>query len=155
MHVAILGLGPSLEMFVNVAKRLGGVHAYCDEVWGINAVGGVIHIGVDKVSLYGCDYTYPNAHDAEKGRGCLEFWLGQAAARGISIALPKNTSLMDALNTRQERLYGYDTLDIAMDVDADNRIRVTQTPHDRRMSADELEARYDHGVHPNALVTGD
>ena len=236
MHVAILGLGPSLEMFVNVAKRLGGVHAYCDEVWGINAVGGVIqcdkifhmddvriqetrataapdsnianmlkwlkttrtpvitsrphpdypaleafplqevmdhlrydyfnntaayalayaiHIGVDKVSLYGCDYTYPNAHDAEKGRGCLEFWLGQAAARGISIALPKNTSLMDALNTQQERLYGYDTLDIAMDVDAENRIRVTQTPHDRRMSADELEARYDHGVHPNALVTGD
>lgn len=41
-HVAILGLGPSLEQYVDVAKRLGGKHKFADEVWGINAVAGVI-----------------------------------------------------------------------------------------------------------------
>ncbi|MGX9145929.1 class I SAM-dependent methyltransferase [Mesorhizobium sp. 128a] len=41
-HVCILGLGPSLEAYVDLVKRLGGRHAFCDEVWGINAVGGVV-----------------------------------------------------------------------------------------------------------------
>lgn len=41
-HVAILGLGPSLGVYVDWVKRLGGRHAFCDEVWGINAIGGVI-----------------------------------------------------------------------------------------------------------------
>lgn len=41
-HVVILGLGPSLEAYVDIAKRLGGRRAFCDEVWGINAVGDVI-----------------------------------------------------------------------------------------------------------------
>ncbi|MER9130682.1 class I SAM-dependent methyltransferase [Mesorhizobium sp. M0768] len=41
-HVCILGLGPSLEAYVDLVKRLGGRHAFCDEVWGINAVAGVV-----------------------------------------------------------------------------------------------------------------
>lgn len=41
-HVAILGLGPSLEQYVDIVKRLGGKHRFADEVWGINAVAGVI-----------------------------------------------------------------------------------------------------------------
>jgi hypothetical protein len=41
---------------------------------------------VKKISLFGMDFTYPNAHDAEKGRACVEFWLGIAAARGIELA---------------------------------------------------------------------
>ena len=28
-HVTILGLGPSLEQYVDITKRLGGKHAYC------------------------------------------------------------------------------------------------------------------------------
>jgi hypothetical protein len=46
--------------------------------------------------MFGCDFTYPKAHDAEKGRGCVEYWLGFARARGIEILLPANTSLMDS-----------------------------------------------------------
>ena len=232
-HVTILGLGPSLEEYLNIAKRLGGKLAYCDEVWGINAVGGVIqcdrvfhmddvriqqvraeaapdsniarmldwlkthpgpiytsrahhdypglvefpleqvindlnydyfnntaayalayaiHLRVEKVSVFGCDYTYPNAHDAERGRACLEFWLGQAAARGIQIAIPKVSSLMDALYPQQQRLYGYDTVDVSMARDGD-RIIVSKKKHKRLPTAEEIEARYDHGKHPNALVT--
>jgi hypothetical protein len=37
------------------------------------------------ISMFGCDFTYPKAHDAEKGRGCVEYWLGFARARGIEI----------------------------------------------------------------------
>ena len=232
-HVTILGLGPSLEEYVNIAKRLGGKHAYCDEVWGINAVGGVIqcdrifhmddvriqqvraeaepdsniarmlewlkvhpgpvytsrshkdykglvefpleavmndlrydyfnntaayalayaiHLRVEKISIFGCDYTYPNAHDAERGRACLEFWLGQAAARGIHIAIPKNSSLMDALYKQQDRLYGYDTIDISMELDG-QKIIVNKKKHKRLPTAEEIEERYDHAKHPNALVT--
>jgi hypothetical protein len=64
------------------------------------AVAYAVHIGVKKISMYGCDYTYPNAHDAEKGRACTEFHLGIAKARGIRIGLTDKTSLMDAMSRR-------------------------------------------------------
>lgn len=41
-HVAILGLGPSLNDFVELTKRLGGSSGYCDEVWAINAAADVL-----------------------------------------------------------------------------------------------------------------
>lgn len=231
-HVCILGLGPSLESFVDICKRLGGRSAFCDEVWGINALGDVIqcdrvfhmddvrvqqaravarpesniakmldwmrrhpgpiytsrthqdypglvefpledvinscgwayfnstaayavayavHIGVKKISLFGCDYTYANAHDAEKGRGCVEFHLGIATSRGIEIGFPAATSLMDANAPLAERIYGYDTIDLDFE-DTGERHVVTMTPHDRAPTAEEIEARYDHSSHPNRLV---
>ncbi len=232
-HVAILGLGPSLEGYVDIVKRLGGRHVFCDEVWGINAVGGVlqcdrvfhmddvriqqiraerrpesniarmlewmrhhpgpiytsrphddypgliafpledvvnscgfsyfnstaayavayaVHIGVRKISLFGIDYTYPNAHDAEKGRACVEFHLGIANARGIKICFPANTSLMDACAADRDRLYGYDTLDVRFEGGGDDLARAIFTPIDTLPTADEIEGRYDHSRHPNALV---
>jgi hypothetical protein len=41
-HVAIIGLGPSCATFFELTRRLGGVSAYCDEVWGLNAMGDVL-----------------------------------------------------------------------------------------------------------------
>lgn len=41
-HVSIVGLGPSCASFFELTRRLGGVSAYCDEVWGINAIGDVL-----------------------------------------------------------------------------------------------------------------
>lgn len=41
-HVAIVGLGPSSVTFFELTRRLGGVSAWCDEVWGINAIGDVL-----------------------------------------------------------------------------------------------------------------
>ena len=41
-HVAILGLGPTLEAYVDHVKRFGGRHRFCDEVWAVNAVAGVL-----------------------------------------------------------------------------------------------------------------
>lgn len=232
-HVALLGLGPSIDQYLDVVKRLGGKHAFADETWGINAVGGVllcdrifhmddvrvqearskarpesniarmmewlkfhpgpiltsrahpdypglvefplqdvlrwskhayfnstaayaiayaIHIGVKRLSIFGCDYTYPNAHQAEKGRACVEFWLGLATARGMTIAIAQRSTLMDALHTQQERLYGYDTVDVTLRTDAQGQPAVDFVPMDDAIDAEEVESRYDHSRHPNPLV---
>jgi hypothetical protein len=47
MHITILGLGPSLDDYTLHVKALGGRHAFCNEVWGINALGDVL--ACDKV----------------------------------------------------------------------------------------------------------
>ena len=230
-HVAILGLGPSLDQYTDVCKRLGGKHAFCDETWGINALGSVLycdrvfhmddirvqearaesqpasniarmvewlryhpgpvitsrahpeypglvefplqdvlqkfevgyfnstaayaivyamHIGVKRISLFGVDFTYPNQHDAEKGRGCVEFWLGMAMARGIKVAVSQRSSLLDAVASQADRFYGYDTVDVVLSTD-DGRARVEYIDK-IPPSADEIEERYDHSRHPNLLV---
>ena len=232
-HVVILGLGPSLECYVDVVKRLGARRRFANEVWGINAVGDVVHcdrifhmddvrvqeiraraqpqsniaamlewlrehpgpiytsrahpdypglvefplqdvinscgiayfnstaayavayavhIGVKKITIFGCDYTMPNAHHAEKGRGCLEFHLGIAKSRGIAIGLPDNTSLMDSAAPFEDRVYGYDTVHLDMREDGAGHVTVTVAPRDVLPTADEIEARYDHTKHPNVLV---
>ena len=226
-HVAILGLGPSVDQFCDITKRQGGRSKFCDEVWAINALGNVfdcdlvfhmddiriqeiraaaapasniaamvrwikssrvpvvtsrahpdypalvefpledvlnnlghdyfnstaayavafaIHVGVTELSLFGMDFTYANTHDAEKGRACVEFWLGQAHARGIKIHLPKNTTLMDANTTRAARLYGYDTLDVDFAVQADGQLKLGFTPRETLPTAAEIEANYDHSL---------
>lgn len=236
-HIAIIGQGPSCAAFFELTRRLGGASAYCDEVWGINAIGDVlrcdrifhmddllvqearaaarpdgniaamvrwlrthpgpvitsrlrpgysglvefpleevlntghdgnggapyfnstaayavayaIHIGVERISLFGLDYTLPNAHSAEQGRACVEFWLGVAAARGIEITVPQQTSLLDACAPERERLYGYDCVDVGLDTAPDGRLKVTFT--DRPCpTAEEIERRYDHTRHPNRIL---
>lgn len=226
-HVAILGLGPSLDQYLEITKRLGGRSRFCDETWAINALGNVfdcdlvfhmddvriqeiraeaapasniaamlhwiktsrvpvvtsrahpdypalvefpledvlnhlghdyfnstaayavafaIHAGATKISLFGMDYTYPNAHDAEKGRACVEFWLGQAHARGIQLNLPKSTTLMDSMYPRAARLYGYDCVDVAFQSQADGTVKLAFTERETLPSAAEIEKNYDHSA---------
>lgn len=236
-HVAIIGLGPSCATFFELAKGLGGASAYCDEVWGINAIGDVlrcdrifhmddllvqearakerpgsniaamvtwlkshpgpvytslvrpgypglvafpleevlnaghdgnggapyfnstaayavayaVHIGVKRISLFGIDYTLPNAHKAEQGRACVEFWLGIAAARGIAITVPEQSSLLDACAPEAERLYGYDCADVFLEDGEDGHVKVRFEPKPVPNAAD-IERRYDHSRHPNRLM---
>lgn len=225
MHIAILGLGPSLEQYLDITKRQGGRHKFCDETWAINALGDVfacdlifhmddiriqeiraaaapasniaamvnwiktsqvpvvtsrvhpdypalvafpledvlnnlghdyfnntaayavafaIHTGATAISLFGMDYTYPNKHDAEKGRACVEFWLGQAHARGIKVSLPKTTTLMDSCYPRASRLYGYDTLDVSFVMQADGTVKLGFKERETLPTAEEIEKNYDH-----------
>ncbi len=224
-HIAILGLGPSLDQYSDMVKRLGGRSRFCDEVWTINALGDVfacdlvfhmddvriqeiraaaapasniaalltwiktskvpvvtsrkhpdypalvefpledvlnnlghdyfnntaayavafaIHTGATQISVFGMDYTYANKHDAEKGRACVEFWLGQAHARGIKINLPKTTTLMDSCCSRAARLYGYDTLDVNFNIQADGMLKLDFVPREKLPTAEEIERQYDH-----------
>jgi hypothetical protein len=223
-HVAIVGLGPTVADYLHVTRALGGRRAFCDQVWAINALGGVLdcdivfHMddvriqerraranpsgniaamlewmraykgrivtsrpherykalesfplqelldetgslylnstgayavayavlkGVKRLSLFGIDYSYAHSHDAEKGRGCVEFWLGIAHARGIKLAVPKGSPLMDSIVPKSEKLYGYDTLDVSADIVNGKRI-LSFAPRAKIASAAEIEARYDH-----------
>ena len=232
-HIAILGLGPSIDQYLDFTKRLGGRSAFCDEVWAINALGNVlecdlvfhmddiriqekraeaapesniasmvkwlktskvpvmtsrahaeypalqafpleavlndlqhdyfnstaayavayaIHVGATKISCFGMDFTYPNSHQAEKGRACVEFWLGIAKARGIKLSMPKTTTLMDAMCDRKERLYGYDTLDVKFDMQEDGTVKLEFTPLDEIPTAAEMEKRYDHTRPANLIL---
>lgn len=111
-----------------------------------------IHLGVHKLTIFGNDFTYANAHHAEKGRACVEFWLGYAAACGLELSLPGTTSLMDACET-DRRPYGYDTLEVAFGRDDSGALQTTFTERDGPLpTADEIEHRYDHSRHPSPLV---
>jgi hypothetical protein len=99
------------------------------------------------------DFTYAHSHHAEKGRACVEFWLGFAAARGIQISSPQKSSLMDGCEPDRSRPYGYDTLDVHIARDADGRHTVRFTEREGPLpTAEEIEKRYDHTAHPNPLV---
>lgn len=226
MHITILGLGPSLDDYTQHVKCLGGRSAYCDEVWGINAVGNVMDVdavfhmddlrvqerraearpqsnianmvkwmrttdtpivtcnadipgfeslvefpldavigdlgecyfngttpyaiahaiwgGATKISMFGCDYSYEHSHHAERGRACVEFWLGIAKQRGIEIALPQNTSLLDAYEGPQALFYGYaDGNIMRLKLNDDNRLYTEREQKDLP-SAEAVEHRYDH-----------
>jgi len=115
------------------------------------AVAYAIYIGVKKISIFGFDFTYPKAHDAEKGRGCVEFWLGLAAARGIQLCIPRASSLMDACMPQSDRLYGYDTRDVKLEKRR-GKMHVSFTERAALPCADDIEHRYDHSRHPSVLV---
>ncbi|MGE0722813.1 MAG: hypothetical protein AB7O45_00485 [Alphaproteobacteria bacterium] len=110
-----------------------------------------IAIGVRRLSLYGFDYSYPNQHDAEQGRGCAEYWIGRAEARGIEVEVAASSTLLDAYlkgAPGRPRYYGYDTVDVRVARRSDGGVTVEQTPHDRIPTAAEIEARYDHSRRP-------
>lgn len=230
-HVVILGLGPSLESYVDRIKRMGSRRAFADEVWGINAVGDVIncdrifhmddvriqearaeaapqsniarmlewmkdyrgpiytsrahpdypgtvdypladvinstgfayfnntavyalafaiHLGVKRISLFGCDYTYKNSHSAEKGRACLEFWIGNALAHGLEVIVPEKSSLLDACEPEDTLFYGYGrfgTQDVKLSKENGKAI-VTLTERASLPTAAEIEEAYNHEKSP-------
>lgn len=133
-----------LEDVVNSTK-----YAYFNST-AAYAVAFAVHIGVRKMTLFGMDFTYPNVHQAEKGRACVEFWMGMAAARGIELSIPHVSSLMDGC-TPEDRLYGYDTVNVSLEK-IDGRIQAVFTERESLPAAEEIEKRYDHTVHPNPLV---
>lgn len=118
------------------------------------AVAFAVHLGVKRLSLWGIDFTYPNAHDAEKGRGCVEFWLGFGAARGMEILVAPKSALMDTIHSQGERVYGYDAFDLKFGRTKKGRVRVVKTPK-ALPSAEDIEARYDHSRHPNERLHGE
>lgn len=102
-----------------------------------------LFIGVKKVAIYGADYSYENLHKAEMGRGCLEFWIGLAAARGVAVEVAGNSTLLDANVDASQRFYGYDASDVTLE-QTDAGVRVIQTPRESLPSAEEIEVRYNH-----------
>lgn len=107
------------------------------------AIAYAIYLGAKRISLFGLDFTWPNASDAEQGRACCEYWIGRAMQRGIDVFVVNTSSLMDANVERSLRHYGYDTLDVEVSFDG-GKAEVTTTPRDSIPDAAEIERRYDH-----------
>jgi len=130
-------IGIPIEDMINELK-----YAYFNSTaaW---AIAYAVFIGVKKILLFGIDFTYPNSHQAEKGRACCEFWLGVAASRGIKISLPRSTTLMDSCDKQSDRLYGYDTLFVSFENEGD-KTKCVFTENPFLPTAEEIEARYDH-----------
>ena len=72
-----------------------------------------ILIGVKQLSLYGCDFWYPQQEAREEGGQNAAYLLGMARHFGMSFRLPQSTTLLSAhgaklVNGRPTRtLYGY------------------------------------------------
>lgn len=64
-----------------------------------------LFIGVKRIVLFGVDYTHPGTTAREDGRGCTEFWLGYAIAKGMSVEICTSSTLMDV--SSGQRFYGY------------------------------------------------
>lgn len=143
---------PHLEEFPleAVINKLG--RAYFNST-AAYAVAYAIYLGAEEISLWGFDFTYPQAHKSERGRGCVEFWLGYAIKAGIQIRLPPKTTLMDSFEDAESDealLYGYDTVKLEIAMSSNGLARVTMTPRDELPTAEEIEAAYNHGKHPLA-----
>lgn len=117
------------------------------------AVAYAMHIGVTHLMLFGIDYAFNDKYAAERGRSCIEFWLGRAMERSIGqkapdnameVGLPKGSWLFD--NNRKDTLYGYDTRRVSAQRTADGRIKLTFTEVDTLPSAETIEALYDHSL---------
>lgn len=110
------------------------------------AVAYAIFIKVKSIFLFGIDFTYPNSQDAEKGRACVEFWLGVAMARGIETAVAETSSLTDMCVGRP--LYGFGKFgsrDLAIRQTPSGRLRVRLTERPLATAA-EIEREYDHSL---------
>lgn len=152
IYTSVLRPGyPGLVEFPLQAVLNGGGLPYFNNTASY-AIAFAIHIGVKRISLYGIDFTLANVHSAEKGRGCCEFWLGIAAAKGIEINVPETTSLLDACEPDDLRFYGYDCVDVGLKDHPDGSVTVSFAAREKQPTAEEIERRYDHTKHPNRLM---
>jgi hypothetical protein len=88
----------------DVVRSIG--HSYLNNSVAY-AVAFAIHIGVKKLGLYGCDFTYPDRAFAESGRACVEFLLAGAMHRGMELEISHDSTLMDASVPVEKKLYGF------------------------------------------------
>jgi hypothetical protein len=63
---------------------------------GAAALAYAIYLSRKRFHFVGIRFHVSQRHKNEKGRACVEYWLGRAQERGIGIRLPPKTSLMDS-----------------------------------------------------------
>ena len=74
-----------------------------------------IYIGVEELTLYGCDFHYPNSDLREEGGQNAAYLLGLARTFGMTFKMTQTTTFMGANSTTlvdghpRRKLYGYKT----------------------------------------------
>lgn len=102
-------------------------------------------IGVEELTIYGCDYTWPGQADAEGGRSCMEYWIGRVQSLGLKVAVHRYSTLMDTNKSYKDdiKLYGYDRVRISMEDMGQGKVKLVLTEKDLP-TAQEMEERYSH-----------
>lgn len=63
--------------------------------------------GFEEIALYGLNMT--ESGEPISARACIEFWLGQAAARGVGVRIPASSHLMKIFHLVQSEIqYGFE-----------------------------------------------
>lgn len=82
-----------LYPYEQVVKALG--HSYFNSTPAY-AMAMAIVMGVREIKCYGMDYHYEKgSNDGQKGRACIEYWIGHALAKGIKVYIAGTSSLCD------------------------------------------------------------
>jgi SAM-dependent methyltransferase len=102
-------------------------------------------LGVERISLYGFDYSWRGNAHGESGQACLEYWISLAIERGIEVRIPRGSRLMGYDQENPKELYGYERQWVTIDRH-DGFWQVGQEP---RMDRDipsvlEMSYRYSH-----------
>jgi len=96
---------PSADILDCLTKRTGLVDPY----WH-NSIPMVLayawYIGVQEVTLWGCDYQLENGRTAEDNRANCEYWVGMCRALGMRVGVPVESNLLNQAKTGGE-LYVY------------------------------------------------
>ena len=109
------------------------------------AIAFAMHMQVESLACFGMDYAYYHEkYRGERGRACVEYWLGRAIERGIQVLLPKETWLMDANRMSSQRTYGYDTIDIAAKMNNEGKAEIEFISRWVMPTAAEVEEAYRH-----------
>lgn len=119
-----------------VLKSVGDCRPYFNNTTPY-AIALAIHEGAKEIALFGMDYTYANRGHAEEGRACVEYWIGQAVARGIKVRVASRSTLLDTCRPQDRRLYGYDGVEVKIGTDYSVSFKPRELP-----SALEIEKRY-------------
>jgi hypothetical protein len=111
------------------------------------AIAYAIYIGVKEITLFGVDFTWPNVHMAEQGRGCCEYWLGYAKARGIEVHVCEQSTLLDSRLQKDGNipLYGYDAYNVSFMEVGDEVVGLRFTERELP-TLEEIEERYSHKI---------
>lgn len=95
--------------------KLTGARAFLNHTAAYMIAYGIV-LGVKEMMIFGADYIdnsapYVTGAEGQKGcarfLGCASYWLGMAAARGISVAVTPSSPLLDADIHSDNWFYGY------------------------------------------------
>jgi len=89
------------------------------------AVAFAAYIGVKRIKMYGCDYTYRQVtHSTETGRANLEHMLTMAMNKGVQVEVARKSTLLNTNCPPDEYFYGYGGRIIEVMPDPENKNRM-------------------------------
>lgn len=91
--------------------------------------------GVQEIGLWGVDLPLGSPREATVERACVEYWLGLAEGRGVTITLPEECTMLS-----RPYLYGYDYHEELENIKAELMALTHQIDLETHLTKEELNA---------------